>query len=91
MSTITIDCGQITSEESFWKSYLIATEPEGAQYFGRNLHAFWDALNGGPGWPGEIQLRLTNTQHLRSWQEGRFYQRLKIIAAESKNVSVFLE
>jgi RNAse (barnase) inhibitor barstar len=91
MRTITIDCHKITSEASFWESYLASTKPEGSGHFGRNLDAFWDALNGGPGWPGEIRLRITNTAHMKSWRDGRFYQALASIAAESKHVSVLVE
>jgi RNAse (barnase) inhibitor barstar len=91
MSTITIDCSEINSESAFWQRYLIATKPEGAQHFGCNLDAFRDALGGGPGWPGEICIRLTNSEHLKSWREGLFYKGLEAIAQKSKQVAVLLE
>jgi RNAse (barnase) inhibitor barstar len=91
MSTITIDCSELSSESAFWERYLLATNPEGAQYFGRNLDAFSDALSGGPGWPGEICIRLTNSEHLKSWRDGLFYKGLEGIAQKSTQVAVLLE
>ncbi|MNJ70314.1 Barstar (barnase inhibitor) [compost metagenome] len=61
MHFYTIDCAQLKDEGTFWQAYLAATEPEDAGYFGCNLDAFWDALNEGPGWPGECQLMFIDT------------------------------
>lgn len=66
MRTITIDCAGITSQEALWRRYLDAAAPEDAERFGRNLHAFWDAVEaGGPGWPGEVALAFIHTDALR--------------------------
>ncbi|WP_331990129.1 barstar family protein [Chitinimonas sp.] len=91
MHSYTIDCVHITDESAFWQAYLAATNPEGAGYFGRNLDAFWDALNGGPGWPGECQLKFVNTASLKVLNEGRFYVALQEIARDSELVEVRLE
>ena len=91
MRSYTIDCALLKDEGAFWQAYLAATEPEGAGYFGRNLNAFWDALNGGPGWPGECQLMFINTASLKALHEGRFYQALEKIARDSEFVDVCLE
>jgi ribonuclease inhibitor len=33
--------------------------------FGRNLDAFWDAVErGGPGWPGKVRLIFRDSAHL---------------------------
>jgi ribonuclease inhibitor len=91
MQIISVDCSEVTSEASFWQAYLAAANPEGANYFGRNLDAFWDALNGGPGWPGEVTLILVNTAHLKSIRDGRFYESLSEIARDSKSVHIRIE
>jgi hypothetical protein len=62
---ISIDCTDVHTAAIFWQRYLDATEPEGAGHFGRNLDAFWDAIEGGgPGWPGECGLRFINSDAL---------------------------
>lgn len=66
MRTISIDCSGVTTEEEFWRRYLDAVQPEGAHLFGRNLDAFWDAIElGGPGRPGDVALVFSNTGGLR--------------------------
>jgi RNAse (barnase) inhibitor barstar len=89
--TITIDCASVRTREDFWREYLAAAEPEEAGYFGRNLDALWDALAGGPGWPGECVLRIVNTSSLKSIEGGRFYDALAVIARDSRTVKVVLE
>jgi RNAse (barnase) inhibitor barstar len=91
MSTFTIDCSQIRDEAAFWHAYLAATNPEGAANFGRNLDAFWDALHGGPGWPGECNLHFTNTATIRRFRDGRFYDALQDMARDSRSVGVKLD
>jgi RNAse (barnase) inhibitor barstar len=61
-----LDCAAIKSPEEFWELYLTIPTIEGKDYFGRNLDAFWDALSaGGPGWPGEVSIEITNTSKLK--------------------------
>ncbi|WP_374422711.1 barstar family protein [Chromobacterium sp.] len=91
MRHYTIDCALIKDESAFWQAYLIAIKPEGAGYFGCNLDAFWDALNGGPGWPGECQLNFINTANLKALGDGYFYQALQKIARDSDFVKVRVE
>jgi RNAse (barnase) inhibitor barstar len=91
MGSYTVDCANLKDESAFWQAYLAVTKPEGAGYFGCNLDAFWDALNGGPGWPGECQLKFVNTASLKTLREGRFYQALQEIARDSELVEVHLE
>ena len=57
---VSVDGDRLTDEAAFWREYLAAVQPDGAEYFGRNLAAFRDAvLAGGPGWPGkECRLRI---------------------------------
>ena len=67
MQTFIIDCRGIKTEDEFWQRYIDVTNPEGRRYFGRNLDAFWDAVEGGgPGWPGECELTFTNVDALRA-------------------------
>lgn len=91
MGTYTIDCAAVTDEDGFWLAYLSATNPEGAGYFGRNLDAFWDALHGGPGWPGECNLCFINISSISHFREGQFYSALQQIATDSKHVRIRLE
>lgn len=91
MLTFFIDCHGLPDESAFWNAYLDATDPRGAIDFGCNLDAFADALDGGPGWPGECQLRLINSQSLKLMNEGKLLAGLKDIAAKSKSVRISLE
>ena len=90
MRIVTIDCLGFGSESEFWKAYLSASRPEGAGFFGRNLDAFRDALQGGPGWPGECTLRFTNTATVEPLRDGAFLRALRDIANESQNVRIEL-
>ena len=91
MRTIVVDCGAVQSEADFWSAYVKTAEPEGAGYFGRNLDAFWDGLNGSPGWPGECELQFTNTSKLQAFRDGQFFEALCEIASQSSFVKVTLE
>jgi hypothetical protein len=92
MRELIIDCSGFNDEADFWTAYLSTTQPEGAQFFGRNFDALWDALNaGGPGWPGECVLRFANTDVLRHWQDGKFYRALQKIALNSKAIAIHMD
>lgn len=91
MLTFMIDCRDVASEAEFWERYLEAVRPEGAERFGRDLHAFWDAVEmGGPGWPGECSLHLMHTEELRPLGGGRFLQGLRGIARNATSVRISL-
>jgi len=80
MKTYLLDCSRSRCQSDFWDLYLDVIQPEGAEHFGRNLDAFWDAISGGgPGWPGECQLILISTDQLRR-QEPLFFEGLRRIA-----------
>lgn len=83
MKEYVIDCSKIDSEQEFWNAYLNVVKPEGTEYFGRNLDAFWDALSaGGPGWPGNdngCKIRFINTETIKMLRNGKFYSVLKEI------------
>ncbi|MDQ0250946.1 ribonuclease inhibitor [Sphingomonas kyeonggiensis] len=93
MQEVVIDCSGIGSTEEFWQRYLDAAKPEGAAMFGRNLDAFWDAIeSGGPGWPGEVSLVFRHSAQLSglrtSGGDASFLDALKTIADEATVVSV---
>ncbi len=83
MKVYVIDCCNIESEKEFWASYLRITKPEGSEYFGGNLDAFWDALSaGGPGFPceeGECEIQFVNLAKVKLFRAGAFYKALKRI------------
>lgn len=91
MRSIIVDCRGVQSEADFWSVYIRATEPEGVEYFGRNLDAFWDGLHGGPGWPGQCELRFVNTESLQDLRNGQFVEALRDIASRSTLVKVTLD
>lgn len=93
MREIVIDCSGIGSTEEFWQRYLDAARPEGASMFGRNLDAFWDAIEGGgPGWPGKVTLVFTHSDQLLRLRtrsgDASFLDALKTIAREASVVRV---
>jgi ribonuclease inhibitor len=89
MSAITIDCSEVKSEADFWQAYVESCRPQGADAFGRNLDAFWDAVSaGGPGFPLFAELRFVNVEALKVFRDGAFYEALLRIAHESKDIRV---
>lgn len=76
MKTITIDCSGVRDEAEFWDRYLKETDTEGSAHFGRNLDARWDALHGGPGWPGDCELRFVNTSAMSRAGSEQFIESL---------------
>lgn len=92
--TISIDCTEVTDVEEFWQRYLDAARPVDAGLFGRNLDAFWDAVEGGgPGWPGHVRLVFTNTARmnsLRTLNGTAFLEQLQQIADEATQIDIEL-
>lgn len=94
MRTIFIDCIGAKSAGDVWQRYLDAADPEGAGLFGRNLDAFWDAVeNGGPGWPGEAKLIFKHSAALAELPIGSglsFLDGLRRIANEATQTQIEL-
>lgn len=87
MNKYTIDCVDFEIELDFWNGYLAIVVPDGAEFFGKNLDAFWDALSaGGPGYPGDESsvIEVVNTETIRRFRDGNFYRDL-IKVAENLN------
>jgi len=85
MSTTVVDCKGINSKEEFWAHYVSVVKPHGAEFFGRNLDAFWDALDGGgPGFPEQDSVHFINTDDLKLIESGKFYDSLCEIAREAR-------
>ena len=93
MLTFEIDCRGVGFEGEFWHRYVLAVKPQGAEFFGCNLAAFWDAVSaGGPGWPcpegvDECEIRLLNSASLRACGDS-FFDRLQAIARDSQYVVI---
>ena len=61
-----LECSQVTTPDQFWQLYLARVPTVDGQSFGRNLDAFWDAIAGGPGWPGgPCHIEIRNTEKLQ--------------------------
>lgn len=95
MKTIYIDCRGVTSTGELWGRYLDAAQPEGGDAFGRNLDAFWDAIEGcGPGWPGKARLVFTNSRDLaplRLQDGSSFLDGLRSIARDASQTRFDLD
>ena len=92
MKEIIIDCLGVECEADFWARYVEAVGPDGAEYFGRNTAALWDAVSaGGPGWPGECKIRIVHSVALAPLSNGAFLEKLKRIAAESMAIQITME
>lgn len=64
--SLIIDCDGIVNIEEFWDRYESSVGAENTRFFGRNLDALWDALEGGgPGCPDATYLIFRNTAELR--------------------------
>ncbi len=91
---VEIDCSGVTSENEFWQRYLDAVPPEGAEIFGRNLDAFWDAVEiGGPGWPRGAELVFRGSGALASLRRADgepFLGAIAQIAAEATRTRITL-
>ncbi len=95
MRTIYIDCKGVKSTAEVWQRYIDAANPEGANQFGRNLDAFWDAVeHGGPGWPGDAKLVFKDTSGLAALNLGNgssFLDELRRIANKATQTQIDLE
>lgn len=94
MKTINIDCAGVRSPDELWGRYLDAARPAGGEHFGRNLDAFWDAIEGGgPGWPGQVVLAFQHTEalsDLRTSAGTSFLDGLRQIAEQATRIRVQL-
>jgi hypothetical protein len=92
MKTVTVDCTGIQKTDELWQRYVDAAQPESAHFFGRNLNAFWDAVErGGPGWPGEVELVFLNTgelEPLRNPDGTSFLDSLKYLAEKQTAITI---
>lgn len=83
MRVVNLEGSRLTDETAFWREYVDTVQPNGAEYFGRNIAAFRDAvIAGGPGWPGE-QYRLRIIGHADAGVGMAFLSTLVEIANES--------
>lgn len=91
---ITIDCHGITTPAAFWQAYVDAARPAHAEAFGRNLDAFWDAVEAGaPGDPGDVRLVFTNVSALEPLMTaggGSFLEALRGLAADVTRIEIEL-
>lgn len=85
-----LDCKGVSSENEFWDLYIAQIRPDGGSFFGRNLDAFWDALTGGPGWPGDEEIVIKNSASLAPLNDGQFLIALRDIARDCATVTVTL-
>jgi ribonuclease inhibitor len=71
MTRLIVDCREIVSIEEFWDLYVSSIGAENALFFGRNLDALWDALEGGgPGCPpSTTHLIFRNVGELRNLKQ----------------------
>ncbi|MBC7770498.1 MAG: barstar family protein [Phycisphaerales bacterium] len=90
MKTIDVDCRGVRTEAAFWQRYVDVVKPAGADVFGRNLDALWDALDGGPGYPGPVVVRFTNTDELRSAENHRFMAALVKLAEDATGAKIIV-
>lgn len=93
MRRVAVDCHDLASPEDFWQRYLDATRPADADAFGRNLDALWDALAGGPGWPGECLPVFKHSDalsKLRTSDGGSFLGALRRLVEESPAIRIEL-
>ena len=90
-SVVAVDCAGVPSRRDFWERYLDAARPAEGALFGRNLDAFWDAVEGdGPGSPGDRDLQFENSRALEVIEEGRFRKALEEIAAATTRIRIEL-
>jgi hypothetical protein len=88
--TKVVDCSGVRSEQEFWAAYVRDVSPESPD-FGRNFHAFRDALWGGPGWPDADELRFIHTSSLAPLHDGQFLDILREMARGIDSVRLVFE
>ncbi len=94
MRTVYIECDGAKSAADVWQCYLDATQSDEAAMFGRNLDAFWDAIErGGPGWPGDAVLVFKGSSRLAEFDAGsglNLLQALRWVADEATQTRIEL-
>ncbi|WP_341909698.1 barstar family protein [Ferrovibrio terrae] len=92
MKTIYLDCRGVKSIDDFWRLYVDVMRVQTASGFGRNLDAFWDAVEGGgPGSPGEAKLVFENSASLVPLQLANgtsFLAALQLFATQTTHVEM---
>ena len=80
--TYQIDCSRIHSETEFWQAYLETTNPNDSSLFAGNIEAFEAALKWekAPGYPGQCEIRLVNSSHLKTLADPYLFERLEALA-----------
>ncbi|HYE42653.1 MAG TPA: barstar family protein [Caulobacteraceae bacterium] len=77
-----VDCRDVLTAEQFWSRYLEVVRPSRGDMFGRNLDAFWDAVErGGPGAP-DAPVRFVNLAAVSKIRGGDFLAALHEIARD---------
>ena len=91
MRLFVLEGSKLRNEAAFWQEYLAVVRPDGAEYFGRNLAAFHDAITGGgPGWPGpNCHLRIAN--HAAAGVGRKFLAAVAAIASGSEDFEFELD
>jgi ribonuclease inhibitor len=90
--SVEIDCEGVITSADFWQRYIEPTQPV-EPGFGRNLDAFWDALNGGLGYPGDCELVFKNCgalKNLTTFGGTLMLDGLRQIAVQSEAIRVIL-
>ncbi|HEX8045830.1 barstar family protein [Rhizobium sp.] len=92
MTELIVDCSGVASVEDFWDRYVSSIGAENATFFGRNLDALWDALEGdGPGSPPATHLIFKNIGELKALETrsgNSFLKALSVIADKVSRVRV---
>lgn len=90
---VTVDVSGVTDQAAFWDCYVRTAKPQEAGLFGRNLDAFWDAVEGGgPGNPGSVDLHFVGMNVVRSWPNGQaFLDAFVDIAARARLTAITWE
>ncbi|MBO6935286.1 MAG: barstar family protein [Deltaproteobacteria bacterium] len=80
-----LECSQVATQKEFWQLYLARVPTVNAEFFGRNLDAFRDAIAGGPGRPGRpCFIEVLNTEKLQA-KSPAFLEALREIGRDAKS------
>jgi hypothetical protein len=94
MSDLVVDCRGVTSCAELWRRYVETGQIRDPATFGRNLDAFWDAIErGGPGRPTAATVTFLHSEELAALRMnggGSFLEALRAISQDATVIDVRL-
>lgn len=91
-TALVIDCSGVKDVNDFWNRYVAVIGHDNCRFFGRNLDALRDSLEGGgPGSPDASRLSFINIADLEAVAGTEFVNELRALVARVSNIDARID